>query len=264
MTDQYVHGHHASVLSGHQWRTVDNSAKYLVPFLKADANILDVGCGPGTLTADLAASCPRGSVVGIDPSIEVIQVAQQTLPPAQNLSFEVGDASSLRFASATFDIAHAHQVLQHVPDPILILEEMARVTRPKGIIAVRDSDYSAFTWSPDHESLDRWMEIYRIIARICGGEPDAGRYLTSWAKLAGLDVTSASTSQWFFGTPEDVAWWGAMWSERVVQSNFATNAIKFGVATILELEDLRNGWLDWSNRENAQFVVQHYEVIATL
>lgn len=263
MTHQYVHGHHASVLTGHQWRTVDNSAKYLVPYLQADTNILDVGCGPGTLTADLAASCPRGSVIGIDPSIEVIQVAQQTLPPAQNLSFEVGDASSLRFRDATFDITHAHQVLQHVPDPILILQEMARVTRRDGIIAVRDSDYSAFKWSPDHESLTRWLEIYRTIARLCGGEPDAGRYLASWAKLAGLKVISNSTSQWVFDTTEDVTWWGAMWAERVIQSNFATNANKFGVATIAELEDLRNGWLDWSKRGNAQFIVQHHEVVAT-
>lgn len=61
----------------------------------------------------------------------------------------------------------------------------------------------------------------------------------------------------------DVTWWGAMWAERVVQFNFATNAIKFGVATIAELDDLRNGWLDWSRRENAQFIVHRGEVIAT-
>ncbi len=140
---------------------------------------------------------------------------------------------------------------------------MARVTRLDGIIAVRDSDYSAKTWAPEHESLSRWLEIYRIIARCCGGEPDAGQYLTSWADLAGLRVISASTSQWVFETPEDVTWWGEMWAERVVQSNFATNAIKFGVATIAELKDLRNGWLDWSRRENAQFIVHHGEVIAT-
>lgn len=263
MSHQYVHGHHASVLVGHSWRTVDNSARYLVPHIQADAHILDVGCGPGTLTADLAESCPRGTVVGIDSSVEVIQLAQQTFPQASNLSFEVRDASSLRFPDATFDITHAHQVLQHVLDPILLLQEMARVTRLDGIIAVRDSDYSAFTWAPEHESLSRWLEIYQIIARCCGGEPDAGQHLTSWVDLAGLHVISESTSQWVFETPEDVTWWGAMWAERVVQSNFATNAIKFGVATIAELEDLRNGWLDWSSRENAQFIVHHGEVIAT-
>ncbi len=263
MSSQYVHGHHASVLVGHSWRTVDNSARYLVPHIQADAHILDVGCGPGTLTADLAASCPRGIVIGIDSSVEVVHVALQTRPPASNLSFEVGDASSLRFLDATFDITHAHQMLQHVRDPILLLQEMARVTRLGGIIAARDSDYSAFTWAPEHDSLSRWLEIYRTIARCCGGEPDAGRYLATWAGSAGLHVISASTSQWVFETPEEVTWWGEMWAERVVQSNFATNAVKFGAATISELEDLHNGWLDWSNRENAQFIVHHHEVVAT-
>ena len=52
---QYTHGHHESVLRSHRWRTAENSAAYLLPHLGPARTLLDVGCGPGTITADLAA-----------------------------------------------------------------------------------------------------------------------------------------------------------------------------------------------------------------
>ena len=63
-SDTYLHGHHDSVLRSHRWRTAENSAGYLLPRLAPDARVLDVGCGPGTITADLAALVPGGSVTG--------------------------------------------------------------------------------------------------------------------------------------------------------------------------------------------------------
>ena len=59
LRDAYTHGHHASVLRTHSWRTVENSASYLVPYLHEGARILDVGSGPGTITIDLARRCSR-------------------------------------------------------------------------------------------------------------------------------------------------------------------------------------------------------------
>ena len=52
--DTYTHGHHASVLRSHRWRTAENSAGYLLPRLQAGQRLLDLGCGPGTITIDLA------------------------------------------------------------------------------------------------------------------------------------------------------------------------------------------------------------------
>ena len=51
--DRYTHGHHESVLRSHRWRTAANSCAYLLPHLRPDMSLLDVGCGPGTITADL-------------------------------------------------------------------------------------------------------------------------------------------------------------------------------------------------------------------
>ncbi len=62
----YTHGHHESVLRSHRWRTAANSAAYLLPYLRPGQDLLDIGCGPGTLTGDLARAVSPGRVVGID------------------------------------------------------------------------------------------------------------------------------------------------------------------------------------------------------
>ncbi|MGJ3561710.1 class I SAM-dependent methyltransferase [Streptomyces sp. INA 01156] len=65
-----------------------------------------------------------------------------------NTAFTVGDVHALDFPDDTFSVVHAHQVLQHVGDPVRALREMMRVTRPGGFVAVRDADYAAMTWYP--------------------------------------------------------------------------------------------------------------------
>ena len=71
------------------------------------------------------------------------------------------DVHTLGFPDDTFDVVHAHQVLQHVADPVRALREMARVCRPGGVVAVRDSDYAAFAWYPLLPALGEWLALYR-------------------------------------------------------------------------------------------------------
>ena len=127
----YTHGHHESVLRSHRWRTVENSAAYLVPALERGQRVLDVGCGPGTITVDLAARVAPGEVVGLDASAAVLELARAAADEAgvANVSFRTGDATALPFEDGSFDVVHAHQVLQHLSDPVAALREMRRVTR---------------------------------------------------------------------------------------------------------------------------------------
>src|SRR5262245_33426749 len=61
---EYIHGHHQSVLRSHRSRTAANSDAYLLPHLQAGMTVLDVGCGPGTITCDLADVVAPGQVLG--------------------------------------------------------------------------------------------------------------------------------------------------------------------------------------------------------
>ena len=69
----YTHGHDPSVLRVHRWRTAANSAAYLLAKLQPGDSILDVGCGPGTITVDLARMVVPGRVVGVDAEPEVLE-----------------------------------------------------------------------------------------------------------------------------------------------------------------------------------------------
>src|SRR5438034_2829724 len=150
----YTHGHHESVLRSHKWRTVDNSAAYLAPHLTSATSVLDLGCGPGTITADIGRLVAPGRVLGIDASAAVIDEAQRDAGGGPNVEFSVGDLYALEMHDHTFDVVHAHQVLQHLPDPVRALREMKRVCKPGGLVAARDGDYGAFRWYPD-EARDR-------------------------------------------------------------------------------------------------------------
>jgi ubiquinone/menaquinone biosynthesis C-methylase UbiE len=127
--DEYTHGHHPSVLSSHTWRTVANSASYLEPHLTAGLDVLDVGSGPGTITIDLARRVRPGRVTGVDASAEIVAQANGLAESSgvDNVEFRVGDAYALDFADASFDVVHAHQVLQHLARPVDALREFRRV-----------------------------------------------------------------------------------------------------------------------------------------
>src|ERR1700749_3987577 len=193
-SDTYLHGHHDSVLRSHRWRTAENSAGYLLPRLAPDARVLDVGCGPGTITVDLAALVPGGYVTGIDAAEDVLAQARQEAERRgqRNVAFDTGDVYRLDFADASFDVVHAHQVLQHLTDPVAALREMRRVCAPGGVVAVRDSDYATFTWWPEDPRLTRWLELYHQVARSNDAEPDAGRRLLAWAHEAGFSDVDAT------------------------------------------------------------------------
>jgi 2-polyprenyl-3-methyl-5-hydroxy-6-metoxy-1,4-benzoquinol methylase len=263
--DVYTHGHAESVLRSHRWRTAENSAGYLLPRLREDARILDVGCGPGTITIDLARVAARGSVLGLDRSDAVIAEARTVARQAgvANVEFGVGDVYALDHEAGSFDVVHAHQVLQHLSDPVAALREMARVCTPEGLIAVRDSDYSAFTWWPAVPELDEWLDLYREVARGNDAEPDAGRRLKSWARAAGLEVVSSTAGVWCFSSPDDVSWWGGMWADRIVSSSMAEQAVQRGLASTEDLERLAAGWRRWVGAADAWFVILHGELLCS-
>ena len=262
--DRYTHGHHESVLRSHTWRTAQNSAGFLLPHLKSGDRLLDVGCGPGTITMDLAELVAPGNVIGLDRSKEVIERAREAAEARElaNLSFEVGDVYNLEFEDSSFDVVYAHQVLQHLSDPIRALEEMRRVLRDGGWLAVRDGDYGAFSWSPPSEGLDRWMELYHDITRENGAEANAGRYLVGWVEGAGFESPEPTTSDWTYETAEEREWWADLWADRVLYSEFARQGLEYGLTTSEELSEISDAFRAWSESAEGIFVVVHEEVLA--
>ena len=260
----YTHGHHESVLRSHTWRTAENSSAYLLPELRPGQDVLDVGCGPGTITADLALVVAPGEVVGIDAAPDVVAQAAahgRELGLA-NLRFEVADLFALGYPDASFDVVHLHQVLQHLADPAGALVELRRVLRPDGVLAARDSDYGAFTWAPADPLLDRWLELYFAVTARNGHDARIGPRLLGLAHEAGFADVTASSSTWTYADPVTRAWWGSLWADRVRLSRFATQAIEYSLSDADELEAIAAAFTRWATSEDAIFVVPHVEILA--
>jgi 2-polyprenyl-3-methyl-5-hydroxy-6-metoxy-1,4-benzoquinol methylase len=260
--DTYTHGHAEPVLQSHRWRTAANSAAYLLPSLRPGLDLLDVGCGPGTITVDLAGRVAPGRVVGLDVSPDPLEEARAAAAAAgARVTFGVGDVYALEQDDDSFDVVHAHQVLQHLTDPVAALREMARVCRPGGVIAVRDVDYAATTWFPADTGLDRWLRLYSQVARRNGAEPDAGRRLLSWAHAAGLRNATATASTYCFASPADRQWWGNSWAGRATSSAFAEQAVGYGLATGEELDEIAAAWLRWAAADDGWLGMLHGELL---
>lgn len=262
--DTYTHGHQASVLRSHTWRTIENSAAYLAPHLRPEHRLLDVGCGPGTISAEFATRVRE--VVAIDLSGEVVAKAQAHANSLglTNVDFGVGDTYSLEFDDDSFDVVHAHQVLQHVTRPVDAITEMMRVTRPGGIVAVRDADYSAMFWAPLDPVMDQWREMYLSVARRNQAEPDAGRWLRTWAQQAGASDIAVSSDIWTFADDADRNWWGNLWADRVVDSALAVQAAQYEVCSKDDLVQFSRAWRAWIQAPGAYFGVPHVELIITV
>lgn len=254
---RYTHGQHPTVTDSYRWRGADNSAAYALDEMVPGRSLLDVGCGPGSITVDLARLVAPGPVTAVDASAEALDLARATAKEAgvEGIEFLVSDVHTLDLPDDAFDVVHAHQVLQHVADPVGALAEMRRVARPGGVVAACDSDYSGMYWYPRLPELDTWMGLYQRVARGNGGEPDAGRHMLAWAHEAGFSDVTYVAEVWSHSCNERRAWWGGMWARRILESDMGRQAVEEGYATREELERVSAGWTAWSQDPDGVFVI---------
>ncbi|KAL4890160.1 S-adenosyl-L-methionine-dependent methyltransferase [Aspergillus ambiguus] len=260
----YSTDHSSSVIQTHSWRTLTNSAAYILPYIRPDMKILDIGCGPGSITVDFAGRVPQGHVTGVEYTPEPLDQAR-TLAASQGLSnidFQVADIHSLPFEDNAFDIVHVHQVLQHIADPVQALREMKRVAKPNGgIVAARESASS--TWYPENEGITAWLEVTSRVAKAKGGNPHPGRYIHVWAEEAGFDRerVKRSAGSWCFSSPQEREYWGGSMEGRFRSSGFTKMATEEGLATTEELEKIVKGWRQFVEDERGWFGLLHGEIL---
>jgi len=243
------------------WRTVANSAAYLQPYIQPEMSILDVGCGPGSISVDMGRHVPKGRVVGMDSSPDLISEGRAFAiqQGVTNVEFQVGDVHALDFPDNTFDIVHAHQVLQHVADPIQGLREMKRVTKPGGIIAVREG--TDISYYPELSAMGTSWSLFATMARLKGGNPYAGKKIHVWAREVGFERSSVtcSASAWCFSTPEEREYWGV--SMTTMLSGFGPKAVEMGLISQQDLKDYEESWKEWIKSEDGWFSLYHGEML---
>ena len=187
-------------------RTAAKEGAFFLPYLRQGMRLLDVGCGPGSITLGLAETVSPGYAVGID--FQPTQIAQaQALSAARgvkNTRFEVADAYQLPFPDGCFDAVFANAVLWHLRQPVRALVEMRRVLRPGGIVGVRDCDWGGRIYAPATPQLEQWFALTIRIRQRNGGDPFLGRNHRRLLLEAGFMQPKSSVSVWSAGTPDEI------------------------------------------------------------
>ena len=260
-TERYTHGYHQAIVGSYAKRTAETCAAFLLPRLGPEAEVLDVGCGPGTITLGLARRC--GRVVGLDKSEAMVGQARERAASSgvANAAFEAGSAYQLPYDDASFDVVYAHQVMQHLGDPVRALREARRVLRPGGLVAVRDSDYETMVHAPIEPAIKYWRDLYHEVAAANGGNANAGRFLLGWVRAAGFVDPVVTTSTTTHADGEARQAWGGMWAARVVESDFADHAVNGGFATRSDLVAISAAFSRWADSPSGFWAYMCGEVI---
>ena len=245
-------------------RSAESHATHLLPHLRSGQRVLDFGCGPGTITVGLARSVEPGEVHGIDLEESQIELARAAAKAGghDNVTFHVGDVTDLPFDDDSFDVAHCHAVLMHVPDTPAVLSEVKRVLKPGGIISGREMFVSSSFLEPSDESTDAaWATFGRLLAAN-GGHPQMGRELKSTFLEAGFSDIQTGASFDFFGSAADVAFFHAFIIDWFYSPRVVGAATQFGLATQEQFDTWRASLDTWRDLPGATGAIAFGEVIA--
>jgi SAM-dependent methyltransferase len=182
-----------------------NEGSFRELHLQGKEKILDVGCGLAQFSRSMARAVhPEGRVVGIDRSSEQLNEARRLSAEAgeQNLvDLRQGDASDFPLTQeewGSFDLAHTRFLLEHLTNPLQVVQSMVRAVRPSGRIILEDDDHDILRFWPDVPGfLTIWNAYIRSYDRL-GNDPFVGRRLVSLLHEAGAKPVR---NTWiFFGT----------------------------------------------------------------
>lgn len=267
----YKNGFQDSIADTHSWRTVENSSKFTLSVLQPDFKVLDVGSGPGTITVDFAKNYLTGKdgfIIGIEPTQELIDRSnsykEEVAPELTNIQFQIGSVYKIPFDDNTFDLVHAHQVILHLHDPILALQELKRVTKPGGYVCVKDVDIESAIVTPEKYEV---LKQFRLLKAQASKSTDvrAGRKLREKALKAGYEPTNIVTSMsyWLIGDDPKMKQSRAALTKNRVENGgedvFPNDEVKNLSAKKMTLELID----EWEQDDSAMFAVTNFEIIYT-
>ena len=263
MADRYTHGHHESVLRSHRWRTAENSAAYLLPHLRPGPALLDVGCGPGTITAR-----PRGRVAPGS--------GRRRRRPRTRSSWPTEAATTRARRTSTFAVATCTPSTSRRRPSTSSTPTRCSSTSPtrSGRCARCGGSAPGRARRGPRQRLRRVHLVPRRCPRSTAGwrctsgrpgQRRRARRRPAPARLgpaAGLHRRRRPARPGASPTPEDRAWWGGLWADRVVASAFADQAVEYGLSDRAELDEIAAAFRRWALSDDAVFVVLHVEVLA--
>jgi SAM-dependent methyltransferase len=226
-------------------------------------NLLDAGCGPGTITLGLAQAVAPGHVTGIDHDPEHIEAAR-TLAAKRgvtNVTFETGDALSLPFEDETFAAVFENDLLTHLSqDAVRAAKEAYRVLKPGGFFAARDVDADSVVWGHKSDRIKQLDQLFIAWHQSRGSDITLGKRLPAILRQAGFTTTLKSVSADTKGDPEATRSHAEI-TVLLLDGPFGRDILDKGWADLATVEGLKETIRAWGEHPDAFFANVHVEVI---
>jgi SAM-dependent methyltransferase len=227
---------------------------FLLPHLRPGMDVLDAGCGVGSIALDLAPMIAPGRVTGIDADAGQVEAARQAAAEREidNAEFEPGSVNELPFADGSFDVVYANAVLLYVRDPVRALTEMRRVLRPDGLAAVSDDDLGTIVISPDVPEMRLAADLFERAVVHEGGNPRYSHHLRGLMLEAGFARTQGfALAPEVYGDAESTRWFADFAVGLFSAPSMTDVVLAEGWANRVELDAMIAALRDWADRPDA-------------
>lgn len=261
--NERAHGVTPGLSQDYVARTADRQAAFVLPYLRSGMNLLDVGCGPGTITLGLAQVVAPGQVTGIDHDRVHIETAKARAAElgVTNVTFQIGDVFSLPFEDGTVDAAFENNAFTHLAqNAVWAAREVYRVLKPRGFFAARDVDADAVVWGNLIDPLKQLDKLFIAWHHSRGSDITLGKRLPAILREAGFTNTIKSVSADTKGNPEETRSHAEI-TLSLLDGPFGQDIVDNGWADRLAVERLKESIREWGEHPDAFFANVHVEVI---
>jgi SAM-dependent methyltransferase len=222
-------------------------ADFLLPLLDTDTHLVDVGCGSGGLSLELAAGVRKLTGIDDDPTEVAEARAAADASSTRNAVFTVGNAYALPLLDNTADAVLGHSVLEALERPADALSEMKRVLKPGGVVAVACVEYAGLLLAGPHQSsIRRFYDIREQLWLAEGADPYRGRKLRGMLLASGFGAVEATSAFVCFGSESAVREFGVGRADDCTDDWYVEAARRERLATARDLATMRRAWLAWS------------------
>src|SRR5207249_2992596 len=246
-------------------RDIASSAAFFAPYVQPGMRLLDCGCGPGSLTADLAEAVAPGVVVGVDSDGRVLERARSAAEArgVVNSCFVASDAYHLAFADDTFDAVWTSSLLQWLNKPAAVLTEVLRVLKPGGVYASRDRDRRGDLFGNANARVRRAADLhYRQNEAWTRGDFRFGGKMRSLMLKAGFENVVTGASYENHSGPEGARFIVGLY-ERALRADVRPRSVEMikqrGWADDEELGRLLEAWQRWGGDPRSFFTICRVE-----
>lgn len=252
--ETYGVGYNSDVTDFFGARRANTHTAFFLPYLRAGMNLLDCGCGPGSITTDLAEIVYPGRVVGIDMESSQIEIARNHAMKrnVSNVEFEMANVYEIPFAEESFDAVLMHGLAEHLNDPPRAFAQAYSVLKSGGIVATRDADWGGFLMAPSDPTLEQFFQLYQKVMRHGGGDPHFGRRQKLVLKEAGFeDIRVSASYDCWSQTPEATREIAEMFASMCLDSTTVEEAVRLNYANSSTFEKMSAAFKKWGEHPAA-------------